>query len=271
MQSTIETQQTQPQVEPAPVVQPAPVAPTPQPVPGLLNRVIANTVDVKCSDGGALAPRTLEEIIRVAKFIVASGLQPKSYKNSDCVAVAIAAGAELGLSPMQALQVLAVVNGNVAAYGDGLLALAMPALESFAEWFEDDQGKIDMTAPGWAARMEKARREKKLVAIFEGQRKGSTTKVRESFSMIDAELSKLLGKQGPWTEYPQRMLRWRARSWGIRALAPDRLKGMQTVEELIDAVDINQLVATTERASVTAKLAEMAKNVNTEQPQAEVA
>jgi hypothetical protein len=52
--------------------------------------------------------------------------------------------------------------------------------------------------------------------------------------MSDAKRAKLVGKPGPWSEYPTRMLRFRARGYVLRDLCGDVLKGLRTVEEARD-------------------------------------
>jgi hypothetical protein len=44
----------------------------------------------------------------------------------------------------------------------------------------------------------------------------------------------LKGKQGPWTNYPKRMLQMRARSWCLRDVYPDVLRGVHVAEEAQD-------------------------------------
>ncbi|MNR13270.1 hypothetical protein D3C85_1296650 [compost metagenome] len=65
------------------------------------------------------------------------------------------------------------------------------------------------------------------------KRRGEEEQVR-TFSMTDAKLAGLLGKQGPWTQYPKRMRQMRARSFALRDVFPDVLKGMPVAEEVMD-------------------------------------
>ena len=58
--------------------------------------------------------------------------------------------------------------------------------------------------------------------------------VCRSFSMEDAKRAGLAGKQGPWAQYPKRMLQMRARSWALRDVFPDVLKGVYIAEEARD-------------------------------------
>ena len=52
--------------------------------------------------------------------------------------------------------------------------------------------------------------------------------------MADAKTAGLIGKQGPWTQYPKRMRQMRARAFALRDVFPDVLRGMPVAEELQD-------------------------------------
>ena len=57
--------------------------------------------------------------------------------------------------------------------------------------------------------------------------------VRE-FSMQDAKQAGLTGKQGPWSQYPRRMLQMRARAFALRDVFADVLRGVHVAEEAQD-------------------------------------
>jgi hypothetical protein len=58
--------------------------------------------------------------------------------------------------------------------------------------------------------------------------------VRHTFGMEDAKTAGLLGKSGPWTNYPRRMRQMRARGYALRDAFPDILMGLSIVEEVQD-------------------------------------
>jgi len=58
---------------------------------------------------------------------------------------------------------------------------------------------------------------------------------RRTFSVADAKKAGLWGKQGPWQQYPDRMLQLRARGFAVRDVFPDALRGLVTIEEAQDA------------------------------------
>ena len=167
------------------------------------------------SQGVQLA--SLEEAFRFANAIVASGFAPKGMERPESVLVAIQLGAEIGLTPMAALQNTAVINGRPAIYGDAALALVRSSglLESYKE---EEIGEANSDTHGY-----------KVTAV----RKGEQAAV-DTFTVADAKRAKLWGKSGPWSEYPKRMLRFRARGYVLRDLFGDVLKGLRTIEEARD-------------------------------------
>lgn len=160
---------------------------------------------------------TLEDSYRFAKAVVASGLAPKGYTKPEAVMIAIQHGAELGLSPMQSLASIAVVNGRACLWGDGLKALveASPLCEGIVETI-DGAGEA-------------------MVATCRAQRVGRDEPCVRSFSVADAKKASLWGKAGPWASYPARMLQMRARSWCLRDQFADVLCGLAVAEEVLDA------------------------------------
>lgn len=160
---------------------------------------------------------SIEDAFRFAKAICESGFAPKGMEKPESILVAIQLGAELGLTPMAALQNTAVINGRPAIYGDAALALVRSSglLVSYKEEIVGEGGSDSF---GF-----------RVTAV----RKGEQTTV-ETFTVGDAKRAKLWGKAGPWTDYPQRMLRFRARGYALRDLFGDVLKGLRTVEEARD-------------------------------------
>lgn len=169
-------------------------------------------------DSFSLTPRNLTEAMEYAKLIASSGICPTNYQGKPGdVLVAVQYGLELGLPPMQAVQSVAVINGKPSVYGDALLAVVQRSglLESIEEF---DASKAFTEKRGWC----------------KVKRKGDPVPNEASFTWKDAELAKLIGKQGPWSMYPGRMLQMRARGFALRDKFADVLKGAITVEEAQD-------------------------------------
>ena len=163
-----------------------------------------------------LRPSTFTELANFATMASKSSLVPQGYRNKpEDIMLAVQMGSELGLAPMQAIQNIAVIQGRPAVWGDALIGLcrASAVCEDIAESMEGE---------GDAA-----------VAVCVAKRKGATP-VTVRFSVADAKRAGLWGKQGPWQQYPVRMLQMRARGFALRDAFPDVLKGIVTAEEAQD-------------------------------------
>jgi hypothetical protein len=173
-------------------------------------------VPVAINGLGMLQPANLAEAVEVAKLIAHSGIVPKIYEgNPGAVLVAIQMGSEIGLSPMAALQGIAVINGRPSLYGDAMLAVVCGHRE--CEDVVEDIDTKTMTATCTVKRHEKS-------------------PVTRTFSIEDAKTAGLWGKQGPWTQYPKRMLQMRARAFALRDAFPDALRGVHSADESRDMV-----------------------------------
>ena len=167
----------------------------------------------------SLAPSSFTEAQQFAELIAKSDMVPKDYKGKPGnVLVAVQMGMEVGLPPMQALQNIAVINGRPAIWGDAAIALAR---------VHPDFENIDESIKGEGDQM---------VATCAIKRRNQHPQVRK-FSVDDAKKAGLWGKEGPWRTYPQRMLQMRARSWAIRDVFADALKGISIREEVEDAIE----------------------------------
>jgi hypothetical protein len=164
-----------------------------------------------------LALATFDDAFRFAKMVSSSEFAPKDFKGKpESCLLAIQHGSEVGLSPMQSLQSIAVINGRPTIWGDAALALVQssPVCEYVREYVE---GEGDG-----------------LVAVCEAKRKGYPAPTVVRFSMADAKRAGLAGKAGPWTQYPGRMLTLRARGFALRNAFADALRGLITAEEAQD-------------------------------------
>lgn len=142
----------------------------------------------------------------------------------ESILVALQMGAELGLSPMAAVQNIAVINGRPAVWGDAMLAVARASGvfdEAAFEEVVEDTGKGGLLA---RCTVRRAPHGKPTVRVF---------------TMDDAKLAGLAGKSGPWQQYPRRMLQMRARSWALRDAFSDVLRGIPVAEEVMDCEAIS--------------------------------
>ncbi len=172
----------------------------------------------------SLVPQTLTEAMELAKLIADSELAPKDYRGKPGnVLIAVQMGQEVGLSPMAAIQGIAVINGKPSLYGD--VGKAILLSRGFVIQEEDIEvikktgiGRCKITRPGHPP-------------------------CERTFSIENAKVAGLWGKAGPWTQYPERQMAWRAFWFAARDIASDVLKGLHGVEEVIDqpARDITPL------------------------------
>lgn len=160
----------------------------------------------------SLAPQNIDEALKFADYLANSDIVPKDFQRKPAnILVAVQWGMELGLQPMQAMQSIAVINGRPSLWGDAVIALvrSSPLCEYV---YESDDGET---------------------ATCRVKRVGEEEQTR-TFSMTDAGLAGLKGKQGPWSQYPKRMRQMRARSFALRDVFSDVLRGMPMAEEVQD-------------------------------------
>lgn len=159
-------------------------------------------------------PSTLDQAMKLAEMVANSDLVPKDFRGKPGnVLIAMQMGRELGMPPLMALQNIAVINGRPAIWGDLQLAVVIKHPE-----YEGHKEDFDETT---------------MTAVCTVKRRGKAAATRR-FSMQDAEQAGLTKKDGPWRQYPKRMLQMRARAFALRDTFADALKGIQQVEEVRD-------------------------------------
>ena len=177
-----------------------------------------------------LAPVDLDGLWRVAQYVAASGLAPKGVDTPEAVFVAMEMGLELGLPLMASLQNIAVVNGRPTLWGDSQLAVVRSTgeLEEFSEWYEVAGKRIARNPSTF---------DDSTAAVCRVKRRGMEA-TESAFSVADAKRAGLWNKAGTWTQYPARMMRFRARSFALRDQFGDALKGLLSTEEAGDVVEV---------------------------------
>lgn len=169
----------------------------------------------------AIVPQDLDQAFRLSQALAVSGMAPRGMDKPEQIMVAIMAGAELGLAPFQALQSFAVVNGRPTLWGDGLMAVVRGRGVRVKEWIE---GEGDQR-----------------VAHCVATRPDSGEEIARTFSVDQAKKAGLWGKQGPWQQYPERMLQMRARALSLRDGCADMLRGIQIREEVEDYTHVRDV------------------------------
>lgn len=168
----------------------------------------------------------MDDLFRFAKAVSVSGLAPKGIETPEAIFVALEMGLEVGLPMMAALQNIAVINGRPTIWGDAQLAVVRGTgeLVLFEEWYEEGGKRLARNPATFTDA---------TTAVCRVQRHGYEP-AETAFSVADAKRANLWGKSGPWSQYPARMLRFRARSFGLRDQFGDALRGLRTAEEVMD-------------------------------------
>lgn len=183
-----------------------------------------------------LVPQSMTEAIEFSKIIAASELCPKEYQGKyQSVMIAMMMGAELGITTMQSLQNIAVINGRPSMWGDLVIGLVY-ASKILASINERDPQECS----------------KKDEGRCEVLRKGQPESVVRTYSYqmaIDAGLIKRAREDMPWRTNKGRMLQMRARAWALRDTFPDVLKGLQIREEVDDYPPAPEPISMPRRAS----------------------
>ena len=197
-----------------------------------------NELKVTEIDKSLLAKENFEHSYRIAKMMSESAMVPKPYvgKAQD-ILLAMEFGRSLGLGILQAVQNIAVINSKPCLYGDGLLAVCSghPDFEDIIE-----TNALDSSGAIVACKCVVKRKGRSAVEIV--------------FTMDDAKKANLWGKSGPWSQYPSRMMKMRARGFALRDSFSDALMGVSFAEEVQDYQEID----------VTPKKSKKTKNVQAE-------
>lgn len=155
---------------------------------------------------------------KFANCVCSAGLAPKGVDTPEAAVIALQTGAELGLSPMASMQSIAVINKRPTIFGDAMLGVCINSgVFDHSAFAESQRGSGDSRQNACTVR-----------------RLGGAEPITRTFSVADAKKASLWGKQGPWQQYPDRMLQMRARSWALRDAFPDVLKGIYCAEEAMD-------------------------------------
>jgi len=155
-------------------------------------------------------PRNIDEAIHLAKVLHASRLLPRGLATPEAVVATIITGAELGLSPMQAIRSIHIIDGKPTMSSD--LMVAMVKRHEACKFFRlvESSGQV---------------------ATYETQRAGDPEPTRMSFSIEEAKSAGLASKD-VWKKFAAAMLRARCASSLARAVYPDLVMGIYDPDEL---------------------------------------
>jgi hypothetical protein len=177
------------------------------------------------SHAAALAPRSIAEVGTLAEMASKSGLY--GVKNREEAFVRMMTGLELGLSAMQSLRGVYVINGRPTLAADLMVGVCKrrgDICKSFRLVESTDK-----------------------IATYETERVGEGV-TRMSFTIDQAKRAKLTGKE-TWVSHTEAMLRARASSLLARAVYSDILNGLYDPDE-VDGLGAEPLRAVPEPVQV---------------------
>ena len=180
----------------------------------------------------AYEPTDLDQAFRMAQILVSSGLTPRGVDTPQKAFLIMAQGRELGLSTMQSLGNIYVVEGKVSLSSD--LMAAMVLKSPVCEYLR-------------CAEMTSER------ATYLAKRKGGA-EFRYSFSWEDAVKAGLTNRPN-YKANPADMLRHRALSKCVRAVFPDVVAGLYSRDEAEDIVDVTPRTTVAEVVHAAAETA----------------
>lgn len=159
----------------------------------------------------AFEPANLSEALKVADIIAKSELIPKDLRGKpQNILLVLWKGRELGLSAMQAISSIHIIEGKTSLSGELIVAQCLKHSD-VCEHFTLDYSDT-------------------AKATYTTKRKGSPKSVTLTYSMEDAQRAKLAHKDN-WQRMPATMLRWRAASALAKAVYPELTLGLYTPDE----------------------------------------
>jgi hypothetical protein len=153
------------------------------------------------------APVNWNQELDGARMLIKSGLLPQGLRSPEAAMFVILTGRDLGLSPVQSLRSIHVIQGKIEVAADMQLGLFHRG-GGKSHWKElsNERAVLELHAP-WL-----------------------TEPHTESFTLEDAKRAKLSGDN--WAKYPKAMLRSRAITAGLKSIGYDPTAGMYAPGEI---------------------------------------
>lgn len=160
----------------------------------------------------ALEPSNVDEAFRLCERLVQSGLLGKNIQKPQAALAVILAGRELGLTAMQSLRSIHIIEGKPTLSADLMVALVKRSPKCLYFKLINSTSKL---------------------ATYETDRAGEGV-TRMSWTIEQAQAAGVAGKDN-WKRYPDAMLRARCIAALARAVYPDLLAGVYEENELVAA------------------------------------
>jgi len=175
----------------------------------------------------AITPRSLDEIMKFAELVAKSGIKPTSLKTPADVAIVLLKGNELGMTPMQALSEIVVVEGRPTVTAAAIQSLVLNS--GLVEYWQ-----ITETTNERCTIETKRRGARAPVTITWDMERAKKIKFSQWVGPDNnrQKVTKALADKDNWQNYPSAMLRSRCGSELARAVYPDVVTGMYTPDEV---------------------------------------
>lgn len=148
-----------------------------------------------------------ETLNLVAQTLKQGGVMPNSIDTLPKMVVALQAGKEIGLSPIESMNSLYFVNGKITMYGDAVPNQLYRAGHKI-KWGKCDEHQAEVTV----TRGDTGESMTTKLTMKQAQERGYT-------------------KNSVWQRFPENMLKWRVLSMTAKFVAPDALKGIGIKED----------------------------------------
>lgn len=202
--------------------------------------------------GGQMAPivpQSIEDVYRLATMALKSGmLKPlrQGYGDNSVEeqpeatlargTMIIMQGMEIGVPPMQSIQLLAMINGRITAHSEAVPGILWAKGFRLREWFTGKEMEDD-----WTAHCELTRPSGEKVtgqfSVNQAKRAGLWDR-----SPTVTKYNKTKPNDSAWFRYPDRMLKARALGFAGKDGGADALKGIMVTEEATDQMQIEHMV-----------------------------
>lgn len=190
-----------------------------------------------------IVPQSIEEVARIANVAISAGLMGKPTQRDTAeqklprAMMIIMTGMELGITPMQALNGMANINGKVGPYGKLARSLVLRRGHKIHDMFVGEPYEPDYRAVCTITRGDNGASQTREFSVADAVTAGlwqtsPTMKKKDwdSGKMVDAP------NDSPWFRYQKDMLAARAFS-RASTIVSDALMGMEIVEVLRDIDD----------------------------------
>jgi hypothetical protein len=190
-----------------------------------------------------LVPTSIEEISRIARIAIDSGLVVGAYKDTveqklPKAMMIIMQGLELGVSPVQALNGIALINGRPSPWGKFARALVLRAGHKVDEWTTGEPYETNYTHHCKVTRGDTGQITERSFSVQDAKDAGlwqdsPTVEKKDWDNKTNRDAKKTVPNDSPWFRYKKDMLGARAFSRAAVGVA-DALLGMELAEVLRD-------------------------------------